>query len=94
MTKAELVAAVADAADLSRAKAEMVLNGLVDALKDALQKGEKITLTNFGSFSVTKRAARKGRNPRTGKQIDIAPRTSVRFSAGSALKRAVLPDGK
>lgn len=89
MTKAELVGAIAERANLSRAKAELALNGLLDAMKDALAQGDKVTLTNFGSFSVTRRAPRKGRNPRTGKQIEIAERTSVRFSAGSALKQAV-----
>lgn len=94
MTKAELVSAIAEGADLSRAKAELALNGLLDAVKDALAQGDKVTLTHLGSFNLARRAPRKGRNPRTGKQIEIAARTSVRFSPGSALKRGVSPDSR
>ncbi len=89
MTKAELVAAIADRADLTRVKADAALDGLIDTIKDALTQGDKITLTNFGSFSVSSRGPRKGRNPRTGQVIDIPSRASIRFSPGASLKKAV-----
>jgi len=89
MNKALLVAAIAKKADLSLKKAEKVLNAMLDAVTQALKKGEKVTLIGFGSFSVKKRAAREGRNPMTGKKIKIAARKVPYFKAGSKLKSVV-----
>lgn len=86
MTKPELIGAVATKAGISQAQAEKVLAAVVGSITDALKKGDKISLVGFGAFSTTKRAARKGRNPQTGKEIKIKASTAVKFKAGKVLK--------
>ena len=89
MNKAELIDAIASNAGLSKADAKKALDGFVDATTSALKKGDRISLVGFGSFSVSKRAARTGRNPQTGKEIKIAAKNVVRFKAGSDLSSKV-----
>jgi len=89
MTKAELIESIAKKAGLSKADAGKALNGVLDSIMATLKKGGKITLPGFGTFAVTKRAARKGRNPQTGKEIKIAAAKVPKFKAGSKLKAAV-----
>ena len=89
MNKAELIDAMAESAGLSKADAKRALDGFVDATTTALKKGDRISLVGFGSFSVSKRAARTGRNPQTGKEIKIAAKNVVRFKAGSELSGKV-----
>ena len=89
MNKAELIDAMAASAGLSKADAKKALDAFVNATSKALKKGDRIALVGFGSFSVTKRAARKGRNPQTGKEIKIAAKKVVKFKAGSELGDAV-----
>ncbi len=89
MNKGELVENMADAAGISKAAAERSLTGLLDAISGALAKGDKVTLVGFGTFSVSKRSARQGRNPQTGATIEIAARTVARFKPGSKLADAV-----
>ncbi len=89
MNKAELVDRMASAADVSKAAAEKTLTGMLEAIADALASGDKVTLVGFGTFSVSKRAARQGRNPQTGAKIDIAARNVVRFKPGNKLADAV-----
>jgi DNA-binding protein HU-beta len=89
MNKSELVANIADSADISKAAAEKALNGFMDSITTALKKGDKVTLVGFGTFSVAKRAARQGRNPQTGKTMKIAAKTVAKFKAGSKLADAV-----
>jgi len=89
MTKAELVERIAKETDVSKASAERALNSFIDAITKSLKKGNKVTLVGFGTFSVSKRKARKGRNPRTGEPMKIAARKTPRFSAGKALKDAI-----
>lgn len=89
MNKAELVEAVAKSADISKASAEKALDGALNAIKGALKKGQSVTLVGFGTFKVGKRAARSGRNPRTGAVIKIKAAKVPKFSAGKALKDAV-----
>jgi len=89
MTKEDLIDKVASGAGLSKADASRVLNTMLDSIKAALKKGQKVTLIGFGNFSVSKRKARKGRNPRTGEVINIKATKVPRFSAGKSLKDAV-----
>ncbi|MBI5418577.1 MAG: HU family DNA-binding protein [Deltaproteobacteria bacterium] len=89
MTKAELVASIAEAADISKAAAEKALNGFIDSVGKTLKKGQKLALTGFGTFSVSNRKARVGRNPQTGEQIKIKAAKVPKFTAGKALKEAV-----
>ncbi|MGD0238649.1 MAG: HU family DNA-binding protein [Syntrophorhabdales bacterium] len=89
MTKVELVDKMAKDAKVTKAAANKAIDSFVDGVKKALKKGEKVTLIGFGTFSVTQRKARKGRNPQTGKEIKIAARKAPKFSAGKALKTAV-----
>ena len=89
MNKAQLVARMADAAGISRAAADRALSGLIDAIVDALQGGDKVTLVGFGTFSVAERKARTGRNPRTGEAIEIPQRKIVKFKASSRLAESV-----
>ena len=89
MTKAELVDRIAKDADVSKASAERALNSFLGAVTKSLKKGNKVTLVGFGTFSVSKRKTRKGRNPRTGEPIKIAARKTPKFSAGKALKDAI-----
>ena len=89
MNKAELIEAIADAADLTKADAGRALDGLVNAITGALKKGDTVSLLGFGSFVVKERAARQGRNPQTGNTITIAAAKIPSFKAGKALKDAV-----
>ena len=89
MNKAELIDAIASNADLSKADAKRALDGFVAATSDALKKGDRISLVGFGPFSISNRAARTGRNPQTGKEIQIAAKNVVRFKAGSELSGKV-----
>ena len=89
MNKTELVAAIAEAADLSKKQAEAVVKAFVDVVSDELQKGEKVQLIGFGTFEVGKRAARTGRNPRTNETIKIKASNQPKFKAGAALKEKV-----
>ena len=89
MNKTELIDAMADAADISKAAAGRALDGMVAAITDALKKGDQVSVVGFGSFSVRERAARTGRNPQTGQTIQIAASKNPAFKAGKALKDAV-----
>jgi DNA-binding protein HU-beta len=89
VNKAELVDAVADSADISKAAASRAVDGLVAAVTSALQKGDQVSLVGFGTFAVKERAARTGRNPRTGETINISASKNPVFKAGKALKDAV-----
>jgi DNA-binding protein HU-beta len=89
MTKQDLVTAIADAANLSKKDAEKALNAFTAAVTDSLVKGENVSLIGFGTFKVSARAERKGRNPKTGQEITIPARKVPTFSAGKALKDAV-----
>lgn len=89
MNKAELIDAIADSADLSKASAARALDSVIDAVTKALKKGDTVTLVGFGTFSVRKRAARSGRNPRTGETIKIKASKVPGFKAGKALKDAI-----
>ena len=89
MNKTELVAAIADQADLSKKDAEKALKAFVDVITDELKKGEKIQLVGFGSFEVTERAAREGINPLTKKPMSIPASKAPKFKAGKALKDLV-----
>ena len=89
MNKAELIDAVADSADLSKAAAGRALDAAIEAVTKALKKGDTVTLVGFGTFSVRKRAARTGRNPRTGEAIKIKASKVPGFKAGKALKDAI-----
>ena len=89
MNKAELIDAVADAADLSKASAGRAVDAAIDAITGSLKNGDSVTLVGFGTFSVRSRAARTGRNPRTGEEIQIKASKVPGFKAGKALKDAV-----
>jgi DNA-binding protein HU-beta len=88
MTKAEIVTKVAEKINVSKAAAAKALAVITDSIAQAIKKGDKVTLIGFGTFSVANRKARKGRNPRTGKEIKIAAKKVPKFSAGAALKAA------
>lgn len=89
MTKAELVNAIAEKAELTKVDAEGALKAFAEAITDALKAGEKVALVGFGTFSVGDRAARTGQNPQTGKKIEIPAAKVPKFKAGKALKDAV-----
>lgn len=89
MNKADLIEVVANKADLSKVAAAAALDATLEAITKSLKKGDPVTLVGFGTFLVSKRAARKGRNPRTGAEIKIAASKNPRFKAGKALKDAV-----
>lgn len=89
MNKSELIDAIANGADISKASAARALDAALDAVTDALRKGDQVTLVGFGSFLVKERAARTGRNPQTGKEISIAAAKVPGFKPGKALKDAV-----
>lgn len=89
MTKCELIAKVAEESDLSKAHTERVLESFLGNIKEDLSNGNKVTLRGFGSFKVEQRAARKGRNPRTGAEIPIPAKKVVKFNPGNAMKDAV-----
>jgi DNA-binding protein HU-beta len=89
MNKAELIDAVAAEANLSKADAGRAVDAVVDSISSALGKGQQVSVVGFGTFSVKHRAARSGRNPRTGETIQIAASNVPGFKAGKALKDAV-----
>ena len=89
MNKAELVAAVAERTELSKKDAEKALKAFVDVVAEELKKGEKIQLVGFGTFEVSERAAREGRNPQTGAVMKIPASYAPKFKAGKALKDVV-----
>ena len=89
MTKAELISAVAEKAGLKKVAAEKAVAAFVATVTATLKSGGKLSLVGFGTFSTTKRAARKGQNPQTGKKINIPAATVPKFKAGKNLKEAV-----
>ncbi|MEJ1298381.1 MAG: HU family DNA-binding protein [Candidatus Sedimenticola sp. (ex Thyasira tokunagai)] len=89
MNKTELIDAMADAADISKAAAGRALDGLIGGITEALKNGDQVSVIGFGSFSVRERAARTGRNPQTGATIQIKASKNPAFKAGKALKDAV-----
>lgn len=89
MNKSELVDAIAEKSGLSKADAKKALEGFTGAVTETLQKGDKIALVGFGSFSVSERSARTGKNPKTGAPIDIPAKKVVKFKAGNDLSTAV-----
>ena len=89
MNKAELIEAMANGAGISKADAKKALDAFVDSTTATLKKGGRVALVGFGSFSVSKRSARTGRNPQTGKEIKIAAKNVVKFKAGADLGNAV-----
>ena len=89
MNKSELIAKIAEKSGLNQKDAGKALDGLTQAVSDALANGEDVTLVGFGTFSVKERAARTGRNPQTGEEIQIAASKAPVFKAGKALKDAV-----
>jgi nucleoid DNA-binding protein len=89
MNKAELIDAVAKASGLSKADSDRALGAIVETITKSLKKGGTVALVGFGTFKVSKRSARTGRNPQTGATIKIAARKVPRFTAGKGLKDAV-----
>ena len=89
MNKMEVVDAVASRAGLSKTDADRAVNALIDSVADALARGEKVTVTGFGTFEVRNRAARMGRNPQTGAPLHIPATKSPAFKSGKGLKDAV-----
>ena len=89
MNKSELIAAVAKEADLTKKDAEAAVNAVTDVITDALKAGDKVQLVGFGTFETRERAARTGKNPRTGEAIEIAASKVPAFKAGKALKDTV-----
>ncbi len=85
MNKAELIDAIASDADLTKADAKKALDAFINTTTKALKKGDRVALVGFGSFSVAKREARKGRNPQSGKEINIPAKKVVKFKAGAEL---------
>ena len=89
MNKTELIAAIAEQAEISKKDAEKALKAFVDVVTEQLKEGEKVQLVGFGTFEVSERAAREGRNPQTGKTMKLAACKAPKFKAGKALKDAV-----
>ena len=89
MNKTELVAAIAENAEISKKDAEKAVKAFVEVITEELKKGENVQLVGFGTFEVTSRAAREGRNPQTGNTMKIAACKAPKFKAGKALKDAV-----
>ena len=89
MTKAELIDSVANKAALPKQKAEEIVNGLFDDIVGALKTGDKVNISGFGTFSVSERKARTGRNPKTGETIQIASSRAAKFKAGKGLKESL-----
>ncbi len=89
MNKSELVEAMADGAGISKADAKRALDSFIGATSGALKKGDRVALVGFGSFSISERSARTGRNPQTGKEIQIAAKKVVKFKAGAELSGSV-----
>jgi DNA-binding protein HU-beta len=91
MTKAEIVTRIAQEARLTKRQAEQVVKACLASIQVALSRGEPVTVVGFGTFSVRTRAGRKGRNPRTGQDLIIPARRTLKFSAGKGLREAVKP---
>ncbi len=89
MNKTELVAAVAEKAEISKKDSEKALKAFIDVVTEQLKAGDKVQLVGFGTFEVSERAAREGRNPQTGKTMKIAACKAPKFKAGKALKDAI-----
>ena len=89
MNKTELIAAIAEKAEISKKDSEKALKAFVDVVTEQLKNDDKVQLVGFGTFEVSKRAAREGRNPQTGKTMKIAACKAPKFKAGKALKDAV-----
>jgi DNA-binding protein HU-beta len=89
MNKSNLIDAMAGDADISKAAAKKALESMLENVEGSLKKGDRVSLVGFGSWSVSRRAAREGRNPQTGKTIKIAAKNVVKFKAGSDLQKAV-----
>ena len=89
MTKTELIDKMAKDADISKAVAGKALDSFIDGIVKTLKKGNKVTMVGFGTFSVAKRAARKGRNPQTGETIKIKASKAPKFKAGKTFKDAI-----
>jgi len=89
MTKQEFIEAIAAKSGLTKADSSRAVEAFIETVTSTLKKGDKVTLTGFGVFSVSKRAARNGRNPRTGEVVKISASNSVKFKTGSKLKEAI-----
>jgi DNA-binding protein HU-beta len=89
MNKQQLIEAAADSADLTKSDVEAALNAILGTIEDALKSGDKVQLTGFGNFEVRERAARTGRNPQTGEEMQIAASKAPAFKPGKSLKDAV-----
>ncbi len=89
MKKSDMLAAIAEQANVTKSDAEKVFNATFDLFKSELKKGEKVSVAGFGTFKISERAARDGRNPQTGETIHIAASKSVGFKAGTELKSIV-----
>ena len=89
MNKTEIVAAISERAEISKKDAEKALKAFTDVVAEELKKGEKVQLVGFGTFEVSERSARQGRNPQTGETIEIAASRTPKFKAGKALKDLV-----
>lgn len=89
MNKTELIKAVAERTEMKKVEVEKVLNGFMETVEEVLASGDKVQLVGFGNFEVRERAARKGRNPQTGEEIDISASKAPAFKAGSKLKEAI-----
>jgi nucleoid DNA-binding protein len=90
MTKADLIDSLANRAELPKQKAEEIVNGFFDDIVGALKKGDKVNISGFGTFSVSERKARTGRNPKTGETIQIASSRAAKFKAGKTLKESLV----
>jgi len=91
MTKAEVVAKIAKEAEITKAKAEKAVSVFMDGIVECLKGGDKVTFVGFGTFSVTDKPARVGRNPQTGAEIKIPAKKAVKFKVGKAFQNAVQP---
>jgi DNA-binding protein HU-beta len=89
LNKSELIDSIAELAGLTKKDGEKALNGIIESIHNSLKNGEEVSIANFGSFKVKKRAARKGRNPQTGAEILIPERNVISFSAGKNLRESV-----
>jgi DNA-binding protein HU-beta len=94
MNKTQLIEAVASDSGLSKAHSSRAIESLLDTVTRSLRKGDEVSITGFGKFSVVKRAARAGVNPRTGEKVKIKASKAPKFSAGASLKEAVSPKKK
>jgi DNA-binding protein HU-beta len=94
MTKAELVDKIAKGAELTKAQAEKAATIFMDSIVDALKTGDKVAFVGFGTFTVSEKAARVGRNPQTGAEIKIPAKMAIKFKAGKTFQEAVQPKKK